>query len=278
VKTEIRKSLSGWPFWLTLLILCGMTIYSALFIIHSDLEASTRIVRKVVDLESNPMLSVKSLYSNWIGAEWMTPFSTLFFFVFPLCAAIPYGLSLYQERRSGYMGQMVLRETRARYLLNKYVAVFLSGGLVIAVPVVLNIMIIALYFPAHAPDLNYDIYTTVKAFSFGSKLYYEIPWLYLMIRVAVIFWYGGVAATVSMAVTFFSRNRFVILFTPMLFFLLLNYSYTLFQVPYEISPLRFLGSGNVYYVVTPIVIGEALFLSFLTIAFIGLRGRKKDVL
>jgi len=30
--------------------------------------------------------------------------------------------------------------------------------------------------------------------------------------------------------------------------------------------------------VTPIVIGEALFLSFLTIAFIGLRGRKKDVL
>jgi len=176
------------------------------------------------------------------------------------------------------MGQMVLRETRARYLLNKYVAVFLSGGLVIAVPVVLNIMIIALYFPAHAPDLNYDIYTTVKAFSFGSKLYYEIPWLYLMIRVAVIFWYGGVAATVSMAVTFFSRNRFVILFTPMLFFLLLNYSYTLFQVPYEISPLRFLGSGNVYYVVTPIVIGEALFLSFLTIAFIGLRGRKKDVL
>lgn len=277
MKTEIRKSLSGWQFWITLSILCCITLYCAGYVMYFQMSQMQHIY-PADGIGRNPLLAVTTLYNRWIGAEWMTSLSSLYFFIFPLCAVIPYGLSLYQERRSGYMAQMILRETRGQYLRKKLIAVFLSGGLVITIPVILNIMLVALYFPAYTPDLNLNIYYAVQPFSFGSRLFYEIPWLYLCVRVAVIFWYGGVAASISMAVTFFTRNRFVILFSPMLFFLLLNYSDTLFRVPYEMSPLRFLGAGNIYIVTAPVVIGEAALLGVVTVIIIWLRGRKKDVL
>lgn len=277
MKTEIRKSLSGWQFWITLCILCCITLYCGGYVILYQFNQMQHI-RTAAGMGRNPLLAATTLYNRWIGAEWMTSLSSLYFFIFPLAAAIPYGLSLYQERRSGYMAQMILRETRGKYLREKFIAVFLSGGLVITVPVILNIMLVALYFPAYTPDLNLDIYYAVQPFSFGSRLFYEIPWLYLCVRVALIFWYGGVAASISMAATFFTRNRFVILFSPILFFLLLNYSYTLVRTPYEMSPQRFLGAGNIYIVTAPVVIGEAALLSALTVSIIWLRGRMKDVL
>ncbi len=277
MKTEIRKSLSGWQFWATLGVLCCITLFCAMFVINAyNDETNLQFVRD--GFERNPYLPMNTLFNRWIGAEWMSPLSSIFFFVFPLCAVIPYGLSFYQERRSGYMAQMVLRETRGKYLCNKIIAVFLSGGLVITLPVVLNIMAVAMFIPAYKPDLNYDIYYAVQPFSFGSELFYSTPWLYLVLRVATIFLYAGLAASMSFAITFLTRNRFVILFSPMIFFLLLNYSYTLFPVIYEISPLRFLGAGNICLVSTFVVVGEALILFISVITVVLLMGRKKDVL
>lgn len=282
MKTEIRKSVAGWQFWATLFILCAVAAYCGLNVIIRNISEINRTAEFYAnnsnDITRNTMSAAQSLYNNWIGMEWTSPLSGFYFFVFPFCAAIPYGLSLYQERRTGYIAQMMLRETREKYLRNKYVAVFLSGGLVISIPVIVNIMIVAMYFPAYKPDLFCDGYYAITAFSFGSHLFYSIPWLYIVLRVFTIFWYGGIAATMSMAVTFFSRNRFVILFSPMIFFLVLNYSDRLFPVTSEISPLRFLGSGTLGHVYTGVVMGEAVFLTAITILVVWIRGRKHDVL
>ena len=282
MKTEIRKSVAGWQFWATLFILCAVAAYCGLNVLIRNISEINRTAEFYAnnsnDIARNTMSAAQSLYNNWIGMEWTSPLSGFYFFVFPFCAAIPYGLSLYQERRTGYIAQMMLRETRGKYLRNKYVAVFLSGGLVISIPVIVNIMIVAMHFPAYKPDLYCDIYYSITAFSFGSHLFYSIPWLYIVLRVFTIFWYGGIAAVMSMAVTFFSRNRFVILFSPMVFFLVLNYSNKLFPVTSEISPLRFLGSGTLGHVDTGVVMGEAVFLTAITILVVWIRGRKHDVL
>lgn len=273
MKTELRKSLFNLSFLLTLGIMCAISIASACSIIKVDITHSVATVSG-----KNPALGIRTLYNRWIAMVWDDPYSAIFFNIFPLAAALPNGLSLYSDRKNGYMAQMILRKTRTRYFSEKFVATFFSGGLVITIPVILNIMITALHFPIRKPDLYFDIYTSVQPFSFASTYFYTVPFVHLLLRVLIIFLYSGTAAVMCLAMTCFSRNRYIILFVPMLLFLFLNFSYSIIQVPYELSPLRFLGAHNAQIMWTPIVWGELLILLFLSSMILFLWGRRKDVL
>jgi len=267
---ELRKAFSGWKFAITLLIMCLISAGSAVYVITGSLHT-------VIKEGTNPMLGVASVYSFWIGNDWNSWCSSLFFFVFPLAAVMPGGLSLYKEKKTNYTAQMLIRENENVYYLHKYLAAFISGGVIICLPVMLNIAIVALRFPFRTPDLNYDIYYKLQPFSFGSGLFYTLPWLYLILRLAVIFLYSGLCSVLSTSITFICKNRYVILFAPVILFMVVNFSNMALQVPYELSPIKFLGAGNTYIVSTPVVLGEAgiLLLASLAMFFFG---RKPDVL
>lgn len=270
MKVELTKAFKSWEFVITILIMSIISIGSAMYAFHySYSDASYGI--------TNPMLGVTSVYTKWIGNDWNSWFSALYFFAFPLVAVMPSGLSLYKERKSNYIAQMVIRERRNIYYFHKYVSAFVSGGTIICLPIILNIAIVALKFPFRTPDLNYDVYYKIQPFSFGSAFFYKSPFLYLLLRVAIVFIYGGLCAMLSISISFISKNRYVILFTPIILFMVVNFSNNVLRIPYEMSPIRFLGAGNTYIVSTYVVIGEAAILLIASL-IIYLFGSKKDVL
>lgn len=270
MKVELTKAFSGWKFAITLFIMCFISICSAIYmIVHSVQRYEVEGV--------NPMLGVTSVYTKWIGNDWNSWFSSLYFFVFPIAAVIPSGLELYKEKKNNYISQMLIRERKVIYYLHKYLSAFISGGTIICLPIVLNVAIIALIFPFRKPDLNYDIYYKIQPFSFGSRLFYICPWLYMLLRFVVIFLYSGLCSVLSVSISFICKNRYVILFSPLILFMIVNYSNMIFQIPYELSPIKFLGAGNTYIVSTPIVLGEAILLLVISFALF-IFGRKRDVL
>ncbi len=76
-----------------------------------------------------------SLYNVWIGSiSGDLFFTTIFYFILPLAATLPFSFSLSDESKSGYLRQMTLKKGQMRYYFAKYIVTFTSGFLLAAIP------------------------------------------------------------------------------------------------------------------------------------------------
>ena len=68
-----------------------------------------------------------SLYNVWIGSiSGDLFFTTIFYFILPLAATLPFSFSLSDESKSGYLRQMTLKKGQMRYYFAKYIHVITS--------------------------------------------------------------------------------------------------------------------------------------------------------
>lgn len=278
LKMELKKAFANKLFLCALCLAAAIAVYSAVFCIHAyhifgqmDMNSA-----QITGYALNPELPGTSLFTQWIGKEFISPASSLFYLLMPLLAALGYGWSYCNERKSGYIKSIVTRTPRKNYFLSKYIAVFLSGGAVITIPILLNIMLVAAFVPAIQPDVFYDVYYGAHPWSTLTPLFYAHPFGYMLLKTAATFVFAGLIATLSLTVTFFNKNVFVVTLTPLFFLLLINYiSNSLSNAP-EISPIQFLHSGKVY-VSLGVVLCEAILLFVVSFAVTVLRGKKNDI-
>ena len=132
-----------------------------------------------------------SLFVLWMPINGFHITCTYFYLIWPALAAIPYGWSYCQERRSGVTQQITTRSNKRIYFNSKYIAVFVSGGLAVMIPVLVNLLVDALICPYELPILG-----LVPIFNgnFLSGLYYTNPWLYAICWCGMEFLFGGAAA------------------------------------------------------------------------------------
>ncbi len=156
---------------------------------------------------------------GWLGNDGFSLYNALFYFVFPIISVIPYGMSLYNDMNSGYISSVLAKCSRKDYLVSKYVVTFISGGIVVAAPLILSIMTAACYLPAVGIDL--------LAMKGGSNtalwhgLFYEHPVLYAVCFTVLNFIYGGIFALICVTVSKWFANRFMAAIFP---FILNNYT------------------------------------------------------
>ena len=182
-----------------------------------------------------------SLFINWMGTNLISFSRSLFFFIWPVLAAMPYGWSYSSERRSGYYNQVASRSSRKRYFCSKYIAVFVSGGLAVAVPLLFDLLANALVSPDAVPDGTLMI-QPISNGCFLSGLYYTHPWVFALIWCFVDFLWGGVAACTCFLVGAKIRLQVIVMLVPFMIFVLLdglNTTVRRFMLLYQtFSPLQ----------------------------------------
>ena len=127
-------------------------------------------------------------YSNLFSAQ-------VFIYVWPILAAIPYGTSYMTDRRTGVYNQIVSRIGRKKYFIAKYSAVFVTGGLVVALTVLAALLadaMVAPYWKVHISLLE-----VIHSGAFLSTLYYTHPWLHILCWCGVLFFIGGCTACLT---------------------------------------------------------------------------------
>lgn len=194
----------------------------------------------------NPLMPMETLFNHWIGGESHTPGSADYFFLFPLLVSIPYGWSYCAEKRSGYVKHMVIRSGRMRFYFSKYIALFLSGGLAMVIPLLFNFLLTAMFVPAVMPDPSYITAYGIGPGSFLSMIFYSHPFVYVFLYLLIDFLFGGLIACLSFAASDFVKNRVVVTLLP--FFILLGFNYLCHSFVYtsateiytELSPMFFL--------------------------------------
>lgn len=180
-----------------------------------------------------------SLFVLWMAVNGMNFGSRNFYLIWPVLAALPFGWSYYQERKNGTYNQIVSRSGKKNYYIAKWLSVFVSGGVAIAVPVTANLLMNAMVCPYSLPLLGI---TPIMNGSFLSALYYTNPWVYGLIWCGVEFLWGGAAACLCLAFGTVVRYQVLVILCPFICFFVFNAAYPLIVavtgVTLNFSPLQ----------------------------------------
>ena len=252
LKLELKKAFKNKFFWISVVLGCLITLLSFEHMVNMYYEGMSAISGNSTDIIYDPHIGINTVFNCWIGGEPFSLGSSIYFFVFPLLIALPYGWSYSEERKCGYRRMMITKTGKKKYYCAKYVAVFLSGGVAMVLPLIFNFWMTLLVVPAILPDVTMNMFYGVFGGSFLAELYYTVPFLYVAIYLFIDFVYCGFLVCICMAVSGIVRQMWGFVLIPFFFFLFLHvitdYIYIDPSVSYkELSPLYFLRGVEVRY-------------------------------
>lgn len=211
----------------------------------------------------------ESFFQKWIGGHSFPTQSFLYYLILPLIAVLPGGATYFEDVDGGMIINIYLRCTRMKYLLAKYIAVFICGGLAFTLPLLLNLLFTAAHFPALLPEPITDIGPSLNYLFY--QWYFCHPWLYLLLFLFLGFLFSGGFASISLAVSLYATHKAQILLCPfVLYFLIYCINNIIDTMNY--APNYFLISGIGIENILELIISFILFLSvFFAYLWKGLR-------
>lgn len=232
IKIELSRALKNKAF------LLAISLGSIIVIVHLlkyGVYASQFIL---LEKDTYPLSS----YQQWIGGTPTSIETYLYYLITPIIAAIPYADSFYTDKKSGYIKNVFIRTKKAKYYIAKYISTFISGGLAVAIPLLLSFALTATFIPSVLPQISTGT-TTVFNISMWHNLYYSYPFLYTILYIVVDFVFYGLIATIALSISNSVENRFVCLLSPFLYYVIISfilramnlniYSPSTFLVPYQ---------------------------------------------
>lgn len=283
VKIEIKKAFSNRMFLLTLgigLVMAAISAYQNIECYYSWVANEINAANVIKELR-NPDYAYITLYNSWMGQDSQFPMTALFYMIMPMLACLVYGWSYYNERKSGYVRNISVRtRKRSHYFLAKYIAVFLSGGAVIVLPLLFNFLAAACFIPAYLPEMFDSMYYGMET-HYLKAIFYSMPQLYVIYVLLLDFVFGGLIAACSMMLAFFIKNKFAVIITPFLILFWVQYlqDNVWFSVSsFYISPIDFTRGYAFHIAIGEIVLGWVILLMVLTLGIVWRKGAKDDVL
>lgn len=277
-KIECRRSLTNPMFFVALLInifFVGLSIKTELGNYRENIE-----YMMLLKESANPAIEINSIFRFWIGSETDSMGFILFYFLFPLLACFSYSWS-YVDEKKGFMRNLVVRSRKRDYFIAKYIACFVSGGLTILIPLLVNLFFIAMFIPARMPEVSYEIYYGVFYESLGSLTFYTHPFLYIIFFLVLDFVFAGLFSCVGYAIGTVVEKKIASMVLPFMIVIFFHYarSFSFYKFYKEISPIYFL--HPVAYenpADLKIIIIEGIFHFLFSAGLLYKKGIKKDVL
>lgn len=152
------------------------------------------------------------LFYEWMCGNTYNLEGFLYFMIFPLLSVFPYSVSFFENKEKGYISQIYIRAKRTDYLKAKIGAVFLTGGIAVTLPLLLNFLICASLLPALYPQNLAG--TFINASVLWYRVYESHPVIYVFIFLGIDFVIAGLVACLSLFFSFYSDKKYVILLMP----------------------------------------------------------------
>ena len=250
LKTELWKAVHNPFFFAALMIGTGLAM--------ADSVQIYKMVQEMIPLIlDNPLGIINplgiSLFGLWMPIGNLTLGWYIFALIWPILAATPYSWSFWKEKKDGSFAQIVSRVGRKKYMSAKIIAVFVAGGLVIALPVVLNLLMDAMFCPVQLPTPAYSYYPIFNGY-FLSKVFYTHPWVYVGLWCLTTFVLGGITACLPMILGTIPKFRVLSMLFPFALYMLIQIlvvsmyysSTTLTEATPQVSPLLMISAAPPY--------------------------------
>lgn len=257
---EIKRGLSRTSFKVVLLIGIIANIMS-IFITNSGLYSIENYI-KAYEI---------SAYDNFIFFN-LNSVSNVMILIFPILSAMSYSDSYLEDVNSGFVNYIYTRYSKQKYLICKFGSNFIISGLGIAIPLIINFIILILTVPSIQPNPILGKYTILCG-GLASPLFYTHPILYILLWVLIYFMYAGAFASIALGISIAIKNRFVVLFVPFLLCNVIGIVLNLID-KYCYSPLSFLYVSNNQSL--NVVIAEFIAIVMISIAIFYLGGNRNE--
>lgn len=190
-------------------------------------------------------LCPQTVFDACLGTNAFLSQPFIYFLLLPFIAALPGSETLFQDIKGHYCEQVSLRVGTKKFLLARYIAVFISGGIVFITPIVMNIMVLLMKFPFMKPEPFVGL-GPISGTLFGAW-YYTHPFLYVLWKLLIAFIFAGGIAGIGLLVTYFVNYQFEVVIVPFALYFSL-YCITNIADYANISPNYFLtfGADNHY--------------------------------
>lgn len=187
----------------------------------------------------NPQITIMSLFCRWIGADVGGFEGSLFFFLLPIFAVLPYGWSQAGELQTGYVKNILCRVPGRSYFRAKYAAVFVSACFIVIIPLLLNYLVLGLFLPALPIDNIYP-YGLIGQKSMWSWMYSDYPHIYSILYIFMDGIFAGLISLLGFAFSFFVQKRIPAMLFPFFVVILIDYANDKIFQSWEMSPVKFL--------------------------------------
>lgn len=218
-----------------------------------------------------------SVFNMWLGADDTHPWLAIYMTIFPILAALPYGASYFDDKKTGYIKNICIHVKKERYLLAKYIAVFLSSGTTVVLPMLFNLMLTASVMPSLIPSMN-GLFAPGSSGMFAN-IFHCHPYVYIFIYLVMYFIYGGVFASIALAVTEGAEYRFIVLLSPFCIFYATGLISQFVRHPYimEIGMRRLLTMTQYRGISEYTFFGEAFIIAIISFVIYFVRGMANDI-
>lgn len=271
LKIEAERVIKGKFLWLSLSIGCIIAIAQIMFELYPYAKNPLAYYNGHYGLPF-------SVFQFWMGMNFASPYKETFLTIFPVLAMLPYALTYHSDIKNGYVKNIYTRNKKKNYLMAKYIVTFMSAGIVVTIPYLLNLIIALCLLPALSPVRNGQY---MSAASMLQNVFYSRPFLYIVIYLIISFLYAGVFASVTLAATCIVENIFLLSLVPFLLWYGLGIISSFFIARYQlesINPIQLLDMAQAYIVQMKNVLGTGLAVGGVSAIIYFRNGVKSDVL
>lgn len=269
LKLECKRAFTSKGFALSLAIGCAIAaIQIAAEVIPLSLQLTNYTTLNL------PMSYPGWLYCQWLGGEEMAFFSFLFYLILPVLAVLPHGTSFFADITGGAIHNYCIRTGKSAYFTAKYIATFLSGGLAVVIPLLLNFAGAAMFLPAMKPETAAFTSLIGEQSSFPF-LYYNYPLLHVALFLLIIFLFSGLLASFALLCSFYVGYSFIVLMAPFAVYLFVSAFFSLVGLP-SWRPDTFLKPSYEESSVIPILVESSVLLIGTLYGFV-YKGSKEDM-
>ncbi|MGW5983713.1 membrane-spanning protein [Bacillus mycoides] len=225
VKIEFERAFKRGSF---LLVLCVGCLIAILDVLENN----------VIKLSGKDFWDYPLGTYNWWFMYNINMYISLFTIVFPLLASIAYSDSYVEDIKSGFIKNILVRYSKTKYLITRFLINFVLGGIVVITPLLINLLLYTIMIPSIEPNafLGANI---VSDRGFLPELYFNHPNLHITFRIFICFLFGGVFASIGLACSIIVQNRYAVVIIPFIMYIFLDIIATSMKLE-KFSPIVFI--------------------------------------
>ena len=209
---ELDRVKNNKMMWFSLML--GMVIAIVEFII-GPLASSKNIIS---GFNGNVNSTIKTVFNTWMfSLDYRAlPIRKLYVMIMPLLATFAYSTSIVSDIKTGYIKNIYIRTKKINYLVSKCIVSHIAGGMVVVIPIIVNLLLTSMVLPSVKPEAVLGIYEP-GGYAFLSEIAYTHPYIYIFIFLIIIFLYSGIFTSCSLLVAEFAPVSFIAAIFPFVF-------------------------------------------------------------
>lgn len=177
------------------IILCVINSIISIIDLYDKVEIHNTFISSLQngEINDNIMFPIYSDFSLWLCGINVSKYSAIFFYVLLATTMIFCFIFSYEKMKHGFPKNINM----SKYCLRTYSKAFLLSGFLSAFPLILNFIAMSMFVSSIRPDSIYDIFYGIFSDNIFGDIFYQFPFLYLLIFIIIVFAFWGLIGCIG---------------------------------------------------------------------------------